>query len=67
MSELEHDEVKIMEVLPKEGLLYKEDEPTAALCKPKLLPMKSITLQKMEKMQKDVMEGLKAQELQKND
>lgn len=51
------------EVLPKQGMVYQEDMPTVVLCKPKLLPLKSVTLEKMEKMQKDAMEQVKQQEL----
>lgn len=46
-------EVKSMfrEVLPKQGQLSVEDVTTMVLCKPKLLPLKSLTLEKLEKMQ----------------
>lgn len=52
----------LKEVLPKQGVLYQEDTPTMVLCKPKLLPMKSVTLEKMEKMQKEAQETLKQKE-----
>ncbi|CAL1547004.1 unnamed protein product [Lymnaea stagnalis] len=55
---------KLSEWLPKKGLLYQEDIPTVALCKPKLLPLKSVTLEKMEKMLKDAQEQIKEQEKQ---
>ena len=57
------NKVELQEVLPKQGLVYQEDMPTVVLCKPKLLPLKSVTLEKMEKMQKEAMEEVKAQEL----
>ena len=38
--------------------------PTVVLCKPKLLPLKSVTLEKMEKMQKEAQEQVKEQERQ---
>ena len=57
------EKVTMSEVLPKQGLVYQEDMPTVVLCKPKLLPLKSVTLEKMEKMQKDAMEEVKQQEL----
>ncbi|XP_005402217.1 PREDICTED: BBSome-interacting protein 1-like [Chinchilla lanigera] len=38
------------EVLPKQGELSVEDVTTTVLCKPKLLPLKSLTLEKLEKM-----------------
>ena len=50
------------EVLPKQGLLYIEDNPTTVLCKPKLLLLKSVTLEKLEKMQKEAQETVKQQE-----
>ncbi|KAI7791481.1 putative BBSome-interacting protein 1, partial [Triplophysa rosa] len=58
-------EVKSMlrEVLPKQGQLSMEDVPTMVLCKPKLLPLKSVTLEKLEKMQKEAQEIIKQQEL----
>jgi BBSome-interacting protein 1 len=57
------DKLQLQEVLPKQGLVYQEDMPTVVLCKPKLLPLKSVTLEKMEKMQKEAMEQVKEQEL----
>ncbi|XP_067909110.1 BBSome-interacting protein 1 [Heterodontus francisci] len=58
-------EVKSMfrEVLPKQGQLSFEDVPTMVLCKPKLLPLKSVTLEKMEKMQREAQESIRQQEL----
>lgn len=40
-----------------------EDVPTMVLCKPKLLPLKSVTLEKLEKMQLEAQEAIKQQEL----
>ena len=40
----------IREILPKRGLVYQESNPQLVLCKPKLLPLKSVTLEKLEKM-----------------
>ena len=51
---------RVREVLPKKGLIFHETEPQPVLCKPKLLPLKSFTLQKLEKMQKEA--TLRAQE-----
>lgn len=48
------------EVLPKKGLLFTESQAQLVVCKPKLLPLKSVTLQKMESMQKEA--KLKAQQ-----
>lgn len=51
------------EVLPKQGQLCVEDVPTMVMCKPKLLPLKSVTLTKLEKMQRDAQETIKQQEM----
>ena len=51
----------LREVLPKRGLVYQESNPQLVLCKPKLLPLKSVTLEKLEKMQKDA--NAKAKEI----
>ncbi|KAJ8404864.1 hypothetical protein AAFF_G00332510 [Aldrovandia affinis] len=58
-------EVKSMfrEVLPKQGQLSMEDLPAMVLCKPKLLPLKSVTLEKLEKMQQEAQEAIRQQEL----
>ena len=53
---------KVGEWLPKKGQVYQEDMPTVVLCKPKLLPLKSVTLEKMEKMQKEAQEEVKEQD-----
>ena len=43
---------QLKEILPKAGLVYSEKALLSeALCKPKLLPLKSATLQKLEKME----------------
>ncbi|KAL8187345.1 UNVERIFIED_CONTAM: hypothetical protein K2H54_045717 [Gekko kuhli] len=38
-----------------------EDVTTMVLCKPKLLPLKSVTLEKLEKMQRDAQETIRQQ------
>uniref|UniRef100_A0A3P8W050 BBSome interacting protein 1 n=1 Tax=Cynoglossus semilaevis TaxID=244447 RepID=A0A3P8W050_CYNSE len=50
------------EVLPKQQLSM-EDVSTMVLCKPKLLPLKSVTLEKLEKMQIEAQEAVRQQEL----
>lgn len=45
------------------GQLSMEDVPTMVLCKPKLLPLKSVTLEKLEKMQQEAQIIIKQQEL----
>lgn len=52
----------LKEVLPKIGLVYTEQNVMPILCKPKLLPLKSVTLEKLEKMQKEAQEVIKQQE-----
>lgn len=58
-------EVKSMfrEVLPKQGQLSVEDVTTMVLCKPKLLPLKSLTLEKLEKMQQAAQDTIHQQEM----
>ncbi|OCT69694.1 hypothetical protein XELAEV_18036618mg [Xenopus laevis] len=62
-------EVKSMfrEVLPKQGQLCVEDVPTMVLCKPKILPLKSVTLEKLEKMQREAQEAIRRQEAVQSD
>eukprot|EP00112_Aurelia_sp_Birch-Aquarium-sp1_P007130 Seg1778.7 transcript_id=Seg1778.7/GoldUCD/mRNA.D3Y31 product="hypothetical protein" protein_id=Seg1778.7/GoldUCD/D3Y31 len=52
----------ISEVLPKQGLLFTEQTPMPILCKPKILPLKSVTLEKLEQMQKEAQDLVKRQE-----
>ena len=61
MSSNENND-QIHEVLPKTGLLYTEQTIMPVLCKPKILPLKSVTLEKLEKMQKESQELLRQQE-----
>lgn len=49
----------IREVLPRKGYLHCEDSLTFVLCKPKLLPLKSFTMEKLEKIQADAVEKAK--------
>ena len=46
--------------MPKRGLVYQESNPQLVLCKPKRLPLKSGTREKLEKIQKDANEKAKA-------
>merc|ERR1712168_953016 len=50
------------EVLPKAGLLHHEATYNFVLCKPKIMPLKSITLEKLEKMQKEAQELVRDQD-----
>jgi len=47
---------EIQEFIPKQGLLFNEFALHPILCKPKLLPLKSVTLEKLEKMQREAQE-----------
>lgn len=54
MSQLmDNSAEKIDVILPRQILLYQEENLDYILCKPKLIPLKSVTLEKLEKMQKD--------------
>ena len=44
---------RVRETLPKRGLIFSESQSQMILCKPKLLPLKSVTLQKLEAMQEE--------------
>lgn len=37
----------VHEVLPKIGFLFEEDTPTTIVSKPKLMPLKTVTLEKV--------------------
>ncbi|XP_012280910.1 BBSome-interacting protein 1-like [Orussus abietinus] len=70
MSETtEKTEEEVGFVLPDDlnTLVYNQEVVDYVLCKPKLMPLKSMTLQKLEKMQKDAELKLKeARELDDN-
>ena len=45
----------LKEITPKNGLIFSQKSPLAeVLCKPKILPLKSITLQKLEEMERNL-------------
>lgn len=47
---------KLSEILPKAGLVYSEKSNLSeVLCKPKIMPIKSITLEKIEAMEKEML------------
>ena len=55
---LQQKRVQIPEVLPKQGLLYSEKgNLSEVMCKPKIMAIKSMTLQKIESMQKEASKG----------
>jgi len=43
--------VSIKHFVPKVGLLHHKESSQLILCKPKLMPLKSMTLEKLQKMQ----------------
>lgn len=45
--------VSIKNFVPKVGLLHHKESPQLVLCKPKLMPLKSMTLEKLQKMQSE--------------
>jgi BBSome-interacting protein 1 len=48
---------KLHEVLPKSGLVYSErGSLTEILCKPKILPLKSVVLEQLEKIERAAVE-----------
>lgn len=49
------------EILPTTGLLYQEEFQSFVLSKPKLIPLKSVTLQKLENMQQEAEQKAKEQ------
>ncbi|XP_027741555.1 BBSome-interacting protein 1 [Empidonax traillii] len=53
----------LREVLPKQGQLSVEDAATMVLCKPKILPLKSVSLEKLEKLQRAALEAAPAIEV----
>ncbi|CAO2640400.1 BBSome-interacting protein 1 [Lemmus lemmus] len=55
------------EVLPKQGQLSVEDVTTTVLCKPKLSPLKSLPLEKLEKMQQAAQDTIRQQEMSKRE
>lgn len=55
------------EVIPKQGQLSVEAVTTMVLCKPKLLPLKSLTLEKLEKMQQAAQDTIHQQKMTENE
>jgi len=50
-------ENRIQEVAPKAGLVYSERGlHTGVMCKPKMLPIKSMTLEQIEELEKKITE-----------
>ncbi|CAF1505306.1 unnamed protein product [Rotaria magnacalcarata] len=53
---------RIEEYLPTQGLLYFDEQLKYVVSKPKIMPLKSLTLEKLETLQNDAQEKLKQQE-----
>lgn len=51
---------KVNFYLPKSGLLYEKENIDLILCKPKLMPLRSMTLEKLEKMQHEAEKKMKS-------
>eukprot|EP00954_Amorphochlora_amoebiformis_P007390 573726-Amorphochlora_amoeboformis.AAC.1 len=50
--------MKIDEILPKTGLVYSEKSKLPeVMCKPKIMPIKSMTLDKIERMHKEAIKA----------
>lgn len=43
----------LRDYVPKVGLIYHKESAQLIFCKPKLMPLKSVTLEKLEKLQRD--------------
>ena len=58
LSQLKH-------ILPRTGTVFSQsDDLTPVLCKPKILPLKSVTLEKIEQMEKRANEKAKNQSME---
>ncbi|XP_065184737.1 BBSome-interacting protein 1-like [Sycon ciliatum] len=55
---------QLREVLPSSGLLHYSLDTPSVLCKPKIMAMKSYTLQRMEEIQEQAQETLRQQEME---
>lgn len=58
-EEANSSNLNITEYIPSRGLLHNEEPSDLILCKPKLMPLKSVTLEKLEKMQHDAEKKLR--------
>lgn len=57
---------KLREIVPKNGIVFNEkNEFSEVLCKPKLLPLKSMTIRKLEEIEKNF-DKINNEMLQKN-
>ncbi|GFR06493.1 hypothetical protein TNCT_659241 [Trichonephila clavata] len=51
----------LKEIIPTTGLLFEQEFQSFVLSKPKLIPLKSVTLQKLENMQQEAEKKAKEQ------
>lgn len=59
---------ELKEVLSaRNAVLFCEEELSPVFCKPKLIPLKSVTLEKLERMQNEAMEIMKRMEENSNE
>ena len=58
---MSNQNIQLPEVLPTKGALFLEHSSTAVLCKPRIMPLKSVTLQKMDQIQKEAQKTAKEQ------
>uniref|UniRef100_A0A914RDV4 BBSome-interacting protein 1 n=1 Tax=Panagrolaimus davidi TaxID=227884 RepID=A0A914RDV4_9BILA len=59
------DELMKEVIYPQSGMLFKEEIIGPIFCKPKLIPLKSVTLEKLESMQQEGLEKMKQMEAQR--
>ena len=55
------DQKEMKPVIQHTGIVLQEEKSHFVLCKPKLLPLKSLTIEKMEKLQRDASAKAKKQ------
>ena len=68
MNNISDEEIlkKLREIMPNNGIVYNEKhEFSEILCKPKLLPLKSMTIRKLEDLEKNF-EKVNQEMLKKN-
>lgn len=46
-------DLELAAIVPNEGIVIHEEPDSFVLCKPKLLPMKSVTIEKLERLQRE--------------
>lgn len=55
------DKDNLKEILPSTGLLFQQEFHSFVLSKPKLIPLKSVTIQRLESMQQEAEKKAKEQ------